>query len=42
MRTVTVTAVTALGDAAFLAALEGAAQRRLCPMPRGPKPKERG
>jgi len=31
-----------LGDAAFLAALEAATQRRLRPMPRGPKPKERG
>jgi putative transposase len=31
-----------LGDAAFLAALEAAAQRRLRPMPRGPKSKERG
>jgi putative transposase len=30
-----------LGDAAFLAALEAATQRRLRPMPRGPKPKER-
>jgi hypothetical protein len=31
-----------LGDAAFLAALEAATQRRLRPMPRGRKPKERG
>ena len=31
-----------LGDAAFLAALEAATQRRLRPVPRGPKPKERG
>jgi voltage-gated potassium channel Kch len=35
-------APTILGDAAFPAALEAAAQRRLRPTPRGPKAKERG
>ncbi|MFZ1963369.1 MAG: hypothetical protein WAU78_07860 [Roseiarcus sp.] len=35
-------APTFLSDAAFLAALEAAAQRRLRPTPRGPTAKERG
>jgi hypothetical protein len=35
-------APTFLSDAAFLAALEAATQRRLRPTPRGPKAKERG